>query len=136
MGTYSYFEHDADMGIIGEGESVEKAFESAAEGMFAIMAETLPVPLESEIDFEFDEEDTEIAFVRWLNYLIAYSQSRSLILGKFELKRNGTIWYGKAWGVPWNKEIVRGVEVKGATLTMLSVECKGSIWKARCIVDV
>ncbi|MDE2366260.1 MAG: archease, partial [Betaproteobacteria bacterium] len=30
----------------------------------------------------------------------------------------------------------RGVEVKGATLTMLSVKQAGAIWEARCVVDV
>lgn len=136
MEAYSYFDHDADIGIIGRGESIEKAFESAAEAVFAIMAETLPEPLESEIAFEFEEEDTEFAFVRWLNTLIAYAQSRSLILGKFEIKREGPLWHAKAWGAPWNKEIVRGVEVKGATLTMLCVEKREGGWEARCIVDV
>lgn len=136
MKTYGYFEHDADIGIIGRGESIEKAFESAAEAMFAIMAETLPELLESEIAFEFEEEDPEFAFVRWLNTLIAYAQSGSLILGKFEIKRKGALWYAKAWGTPWNKEIVRGIEVKGATLTMLSVEKQEGGWEARCIVDV
>lgn len=136
MEPYGYFDHDADIGIIGRGETVEQAFESAAEAMFAIMAETLPEPLENEIDFEFEEEDTEFAFVRWLNTLIAYAQSRSLILGKFEIRRKGAVWHAKAWGAPWCREIVRGVEVKGATLTMLCVEEQDGIWEARCIVDV
>lgn len=135
MKAYGYFDHDADIGIIGRGESIEKAFESAAEAVFAIMAETLPEP-QSEIAFEFEEEDTEFALVHWLNTLIAYAQSRSLILGKFEIKREGALWHAKAWGVPWNKKIVRGVEVKGATLTMLCVEKRENIWEARCIVDV
>lgn len=136
MEPYGYFDHDADIGIIGRGETVEQAFESAAEAMFAIMADTLSEPLENEIDFEFEEEDTEFAFVRWLNTLIAYAQSRSLILGKFEIRREGTVWHAKAWGTPWCREIVRGVEVKGATLTMLCVEEQDGIWEARCIVDV
>ena len=136
MDAYSYFEHDADIGIIGRGSSVEEAFESAAKATFAIMAETLPEALENEIGFEFEEEDVEFALVRWLNLLIAHAQSRFIVLGRFEIKREGSQWHSRAWGAPWGDEIVRGVEVKGATLTMLSVKEKAGLWEARCIVDV
>ena len=136
MDEFAYFDHDADIGIIGRGSTMESAFESAAKAMFAIMAEELPEPLESEISFAFEEEDVEFALIRWLNYLLAYAQSRAVVLGRFELRHEGSFWRTKAWGVPWSKEIVRGVEVKGATLTMLSVEEQEGLWEARCIVDV
>ena len=134
--SFDYFDHDADIGIIGKGMTLEAAFESAAKAMFAIMAEEVPEPLEIEISFAFEEEDVEFALVHWLNYLLAHAQSRSIILGRFELRREGVLWRAKAWGAPWKKEIVRGVEVKGATLTMLSVEEKRGLWEARCIIDV
>lgn len=136
MDGYAYFDHDADIGIIGKGETLEAAFESAAKAMFAIMAEELPEPLEIELSFEFEEENREFALIHWLNYLLAHAQSRSIVLGRFQLRRKGTLWQAKAWGSPWKKEIVHGVEVKGATLTMLSVEEKAGLWEARCIVDV
>ena len=136
MEEYAYFDHDADIGIIGKGPTLEAAFESAAKAMFAIMAEKVPEPLEIEISFVFEEEDSEFALIHWLNYLLAHAQSRSIILGRFELRREGVLWSAKAWGAPWKKEIIRGVEVKGATLTMLSVEEKAGLWQARCIVDV
>ena len=136
MEEFAYFDHDADIGIIGRGRTMESAFESAAKAMFAIMAEELPEPLEIEVSFAFEEEDVEFALVRWLNYLLAHAQSRAVVLGRFELRHEGSLWRTKAWGVPWSKEIVRGVEVKGATLTMLSVEERAGLWEARCIVDV
>jgi len=136
MDEYAYFDHDADIGIIGRGATLEAAFESAAMAMFAIMADVLPGPLEAEVSFDFEEEDAEFALVHWLNGLLAYAQSRSIILGRFELRREGVHWHAKAWGSPWNKEMIRGVEVKGATLTMLSVKEKAGVWEARCIVDV
>lgn len=136
MDAYAYFDHDADIGIIGRGATIESAFESAAAAMFAIMAEELPGPLDRVIEFVFEEDDVEFALVRWLNYLLAHAQSRAVVLGRFELRREGSNWHAKAWGVPWNREIVHGVEVKGATLTMLSVEEREGLWEARCIVDV
>ncbi|MDX1295074.1 MAG: archease [Sulfurimonadaceae bacterium] len=136
MDAYSYFEHDADIGIIGRGHSVEEAFESAAKAVFAIVSETVPEDPEQEVVFEFDEEDVEYALVRWLNFLIAYAQSDHLLLSCFELTREGKHWLGRAWGSPWHETMKRGVEVKGATLTMLSVAEKEGLWEARCIVDV
>ncbi len=44
MEQYGYFEHDADIGIIGRGATPEAAFESAAEAVFAIMAEGVEGP--------------------------------------------------------------------------------------------
>ncbi len=136
MEEFAYFDHDADIGIIGRGVTLEHAFESAAEAMFAIMAEKLPRKLEEEVAFTLEEEDVEFALVRWLNTLLAEAQSRSIVLGRFELRREGSLWHTRAWGAPWNREIVRGVEVKGATLTMLCVEERAGLWEARCIVDV
>ena len=98
--SFDYFDHDADIGIIGKGMTLEAAFESAAKAMFAIMAEEVPEPLEIEISFAFEEEDVEFALVHWLNYLLAHAQSRSIILGRFELRREGVLWRAKAWGTP------------------------------------
>ena len=136
MSRYGYFDHDADIGIIGRGETVEAAFESAAEAMFAIMYESRFPVMEETVCVTFDEEDTELALVRWLNLLLAHAQSRSLVLGRFQIKREASHWSGIARGTPWRKEMPRGVEVKGATLTMLSVTERAGLWEARCIVDV
>ena len=136
MSSYTYFDHDADIGIVGRGKTLEGAFVAAAEAMFAIMAPIPPERPEVPVSFSFEEEDCELALVRWLNTLIYYAQSRSLLLGKFALKREGALWHGEAWGEAWSPQRERGVEVKGATLTMLSVAETEGLWEARCIVDV
>ncbi|MCJ7765026.1 MAG: archease [Thiovulaceae bacterium] len=63
MDEFGYFDHDADIGIRGRGRTVERAFESAAEAVFAIMAETVPEPLDEVVTFSFEEEDAEFALV-------------------------------------------------------------------------
>jgi SHS2 domain-containing protein len=50
--------------------------------------------------------------------------------------QNGLLWKVEARGEPWREELERGTEVKGATLTMLSVRHSESGWEARCVVDV
>lgn len=136
MGEFSYFEHDADIGIAGFGSTLEAAFESAAEALFSIQADLSEIRPAMKIDVEFVEEDTEYALVTWLNRLICEAQCGKLALCRFRLERDGKVWHGEAMGEPWHDAMTRGVEVKGATLTMLSVKHDGASWEARCIVDV
>lgn len=42
-GGYSYFEHDADAGVIGRGSALEEAFEAAAQATFARMTDLASV---------------------------------------------------------------------------------------------
>jgi protein archease len=59
------------------------------------------------------------------------------VFRRFELSRDGSRWTGRAWGETWRADLERGTEVKGATLTMLSVrQSAGAGWEARCVVDV
>jgi SHS2 domain-containing protein len=132
----AYFEHDADIGIVGRGPTLERCLEAAAEAVFAIMAELSAIAPEVEVMLEFRESDPEFALVTWINLLLAAARERGLALSRFELAREGERWRGRAWGAPWRKGQERGTEVKGATLTMLSVKPGREGWEARCVVDV
>ena len=133
---YGYFEHEADIGVAGRGATVEAAFVAAAQATFAIMCPPARVEPVARIDVAFDEDDVEIALVTWLNLLLAHARERGLALGAFALRREAGRWIGEAWGEPWSAKHDRGTEVKGATLTMLSVREGPAGWEARCVVDV
>ncbi len=135
-GTPDYFEHDADIGIIGRGSSLEGAFVSAARAVFSLMTDAAGVAPRHRVLVEFREPDVELALVTWLNLLIAHAAERGLALGAFELSREGERWRGEARGEPWREGLERGIDVKGATLTMLCVREAGGMWEARCVVDV
>ncbi len=134
--TYEYFDHDADVGIIGYGATLEEAFIAAAEAVFAQMVDPSQVRLQRVVRVEFEEEDPELALVTWLNLLLAEAKAQGLALASFELTRRNGKWYGAGWGEPWREGLEPGVEVKGATLTMLSVRQTERGWEARCVVDV
>ncbi len=134
--AHGYFEHGADMGIIGRGATVEEAFVSAARAMFAIQTELGPVQSHEAMELHFEESDAELALVKWLNGLLAVSRERGMAFREFGLAREGDRWRGWARGEPWRDGLVRGTEVKGATLTMLSVARSATGWEARCVVDV
>lgn len=131
-----YFDHDADIGIIGLGETIEICFADAASSMFLLTCDLSKVHLTQIITFEFEEDDLELAFVTWLNLLIAKAQEHHLIFADFRLQHEGKKWKATVAGEKWREGLERGIEVKGATLTMLSVRKVDHIWEARCIVDV
>ncbi|HEY4998567.1 MAG TPA: archease [Usitatibacter sp.] len=134
---YGYFDHDADVGVIGRGKFIESAFVAAARAVFALISDIGAIARRERIPIEFEEADVELALVRWLNLLLAHAAERGLALGEFALQRDGARWKGEAWGERWREGLERGTDVKGATLTMLSVAQRGSEgWEARCVVDV
>lgn len=133
---FGYFDHDADLGIMGCGPTPEAAMEAVAEAMFGVMTDLAAVRPEQEIEVQFEEEDPELALVTWLNLLLAHAQSRRLVLCRFRLHRSGYQWTGTAAGQPWTAGLERGVEVKGATLTQLALTRQDGGWQARCVVDV
>ena len=135
-GGHDYFEHDADIGVAGRGATVEESFESAAAATFAIMVDLTAVRPEQSVTLAFEEADVEIALVRWLNLLLGLSHERGLVFSRFWIERDGVNWRGGASGEPWRRDLERGVEVKGATLTMLQVREDRDGWIARCVVDV
>jgi SHS2 domain-containing protein len=135
-GSSSYFEHDADVGIIGRGPTLERAFESAAEATFAIMVDPRSLRELQEVPISFTEDDTELALAQWLNALLGAAREQGVVFRRFSLAREGPRWSGRAWGEPWREDMERGTEVKGATLTMLSVRQTEGGWEARCVIDV
>ncbi len=134
--SYDYFDHEADIGIIGRGATLEEAFVQAAKAVFAYMVDINQVQNKRTIQVQFKEEDIELALVEWLNSLLGEARQAGLVFSHFKLHRENNSWYGEASGEPWNDSLERGTEVKGATLTMLSVKQKEGMWDARCVVDV
>ena len=115
---------------------MERAFEAAARATFAIMTDIATVRQAESVPVEFEETDPELALVRWLNSLLGSAREHGMVFGHFRIERDGGHWRGSASGEKWRPELERGVEVKGATLTALSVRQLADGWDARCVVDV
>jgi len=132
-----YFNHDADIGIIGWGDNVETALVNAAYAAFALMTDISQIKPRHYITITFEESNVEFALVRWINNLLPEARAHNLALCQFQLTRFNNYWSGKAWGEPWRDDIERGTEVKGATLTELKViQLPTQKWQAQCVVDV
>jgi SHS2 domain-containing protein len=101
---YDYFDHDADTGVIGRGGTLPEAFVHAAEATFALMCDPVTVEPREKIEFEFDEDDVELALVAWLNGLLAHANERGLALGRLSWRRvlTGVERLGGTWRPTWS----------------------------------
>lgn len=136
MQGVDYFDHDADIGIVGRGATLEAAFAAAARAVFMLVTDLDAVAPQERVEIEFEEGDIEMALVTWLNALLGRAAELGLVFARFEIARDGDRWRGSASGERWREDLVRGIEVKGATLTALRVGEADGLWEARCVIDV
>ena len=134
---YETFEHEADIGVRGFGDSIEGAFANAALAMYSVMVNVDAILQKEMRTIIVSAPDTELLLVEWLNALLALSDIERMVFSQFEVRIEGTSLTGMAWGEALDK--VRHeprVEVKGATYHMLSVNERDGGFIAQCVVDV
>ena len=133
---YDYFEHQADVGIIGIGNTLEEAFVEGAKAMFQVMCEIKDVEAKEEVKIEVDASDQETLFVEWLNALLAQKDIKDMLFSDFDVKIEGNTLKGVARGetMDLDKHEVK-TEVKAATYSQLKI-VKDKDYKVQCVVDV
>jgi SHS2 domain-containing protein len=134
---YEYFEHQADVGIIGYGKTLEEAFVEGAKAMFQVMCEIKNVKAVKKIKIEVEGNDKETMFIEWLNDLLAKKDIEDMFFSEFEVKIDGNKLIGLAKGekMDLDRHQVK-VEVKAATYAQLKVEEVDKGYKVQCVVDV
>ena len=135
--NYETFEHEADIGIRGFGDSMAEAFENAACAMYSVMVNIQTIEPKEKRSVAVSAPDRELLLIEWLNALLSLSDIERMVFSKFEVKIDGTSLIGTAWGEALDR--VRHqphVEIKGATFHMLSVQELDNRYVAQCVVDV
>ncbi len=85
--SYEYFEHQADIGIRGKGNTLAEAFEQAALAMFEIMVDTIDLnPTESQI-VEIEADNSEELLISWLSELLFLKDVENKIFSRFEISK-------------------------------------------------
>ena len=138
---FEYFDHEADIGIVGYGRNLEEAFEQGAKAMFNIMADINTIKCERKVDIEVRANDKEALFIEWLNELLARKDIEGMLFSEFDVrieeKGNMLVLKGIAKGEKINYEKHRvDIEVKAATYSQLKIEKIDGMWKVQCVVDV
>ncbi|MDH3622532.1 MAG: archease [Myxococcales bacterium] len=138
MPSWEHFPHEADIGVRGQGDSPEVAFEQAALGLTAVITEPGSVRAEEAVTITCEAPSLDVLFVDWLNALIYEMTTRSMLFGRFQVKIDGLRLSGQAEGEPVDRQRHEPVvEPKGATFTELQVDQNDEgQWVAQCVVDV
>lgn len=135
---WEHFQHAADIGVRGIGQTLAEAFEQAALAMTAVIVDPERVAASEPVAIEVSVPDRELLLTEWLNALIYEMATRRMLFARFEVSIEGDLLRATAWGE--QIDVARHsptVEIKGATYTELSVrQAADGTWHAQCIVDV
>jgi SHS2 domain-containing protein len=131
------FEHGADIGIRGFGQTIAEAFENTAIALYSVMVNVHAVEPNEKRTIVVSAPDQELLLVEWLNALLSLSDIEHMVFSKFKVKMEGTSLTGTAWGEKLDQERHEpNVEIKGATYYMLKVAKADGRFVAQCVVDV
>jgi len=135
---WEHYSHPADMGVRGFGPTKEQAFEQAALGLTAVIADLDRIEPEEHIDIRCEADDDELLLAAWLNKLLFEMAMRRMLFSKFDVGFEAGHLRAKAWGEKLDIQKHRPtVEVKAATYADLKVQRdENGAWMAQCIVDV
>ncbi len=134
---YETFEHQADIGIRGFGQTIEEAFEHAAIALYSVMVNVATIEPNEMRTLSVTAPDLELLFVEWLNALLSLSDIERMVFSRFEVSISGKSLTGRAWGEHLDQ--IRHqphVEIKAATYHMLCVKKEHDRFVAQCVVDV
>ncbi len=135
--VFKTYEHQADIGLIGEGSTLAKAFEEGAKAMFSVMSDLKSVKPAKKVAINCAAHDSEALFVEWLNALLAQKDIKNMMFSKFEVKIKDGKLTGAAYGEKMDvKKHKIMVEVKAATYSQLKIWKEKGKFFARCVVDV
>jgi SHS2 domain-containing protein len=135
---WEHFHHEADIGVRGEGDTVEAAFEQCALALTAVVLDPALIDPMEELHLQCSAPDLELLLTDWLNALIYEMATRKLLFSRFHVSIRGEELSAMVRGEPMDPRRHRpAVEVKGATYTELEVrETATGSWIAQCVVDV
>ncbi|RLI67777.1 archease [Candidatus Heimdallarchaeota archaeon] len=135
---FEYFEHEADVGIVGIGKTLEEAFEEAAKAMFNVEVDISRVECKEKVEVECSADNVEELFIEWLNSLLAEADMRNMVFSEFgitELSEHYLKGYACGEKLDAEKHKVK-TEVKAATYSQLKIEEKDGLFYVKCVVDV
>ncbi|MDX1302850.1 archease [Photobacterium sp.] len=134
---WEHFEHEADIGVRGTGNTLASAFEQAALAMSAIITDLSLIRPIDEVTITCDDADQELLLADWLNALIFTMSTHKMLFSQFDVYIHHGHLEATARGEPINvKRHQPAVEIKGATYTELAVHQSQDLWIAQCVIDV
>ena len=143
---WRHSEHTADVLIEAWGRTLEESLEEAARAVYEVVTDTSRVKPVRRIDIEVEGFDLYNLIYRWIEEMIAYTDSEGLVFSMFRVCR---IIEGKGDEEPWR--IVSSVWgerfdperhehrtiVKAMTYAQMEVKRDANgCWKTQFVVDI
>ena len=143
MKEFEIIEHTADVGIIAYGKNKKEVFINAAKGMFDIITGGNKTLKENFCDrIRVEADNLESLLFAWLNELLYISETKLVILNKFDIKdlSNSKI-SAEVRGLKINRlnpKIEIEKEIKAVTYHWLEIKKdeKSGLWRAQVIFDI
>lgn len=85
-------EHPSDVGISAHGESLQEAFEEAAQGLMAIILDPAEVRPQTALPVSITAADYEQLLVRWLSEILYLYDGRRFSCTEFSIHELGPTW--------------------------------------------
>jgi len=135
---WEHFDHQADIGIRGQGRTLAEAFEQAAVALIAVITPPERVRPRELVIIHCEAPDQEMLLADWLNAILREMSVLKMIFSRFEVRIEAGRLEAHLWGEPLDgPRHEPAVEVKGASYHDLRVEQDGQgVWTAQCVVDV
>ncbi|RMF23437.1 MAG: archease [Deltaproteobacteria bacterium] len=135
---WEHFDHGADIGVRGIGRTLSEAFEQVGLALTAVVTAPSAVRPEQCVEIECRAQGADMLLVEWLDALVYRMATGRMLFSRFDVEIDGDCLRANVFGEPVDRDRHRpAVEVKGPTLTALSVErTSAGLWKAQCVVDV
>ena len=142
MKKFEILEHTADIGIIAYGKTKREIFINAAKGMFNIIVGNNSNLINNNFSYKITlkAKSLEDLLVAWLNELLYISETKLVILNKFEIKdlSNSKI-EAEVEGIKINPPSVKiEKEIKATTYHCLEIKKdeESGLWSAQIIFDI
>ena len=134
---WEHFSHEADIGLVGIGPTMAESFRQAAFALTAVVTDPALVRPTIGVPIVCTAPTDDLLLVEWLNGIVYEMSTRRMLFGDFAVETCDGELRATAWGETVDPERHEpAVEVKGATLTALTVRSDSTGWRAQCVVDV
>ena len=140
-GTWTWFDHTADIGLEVAAPSLESLFSTAAHALFDLLieptADRQPSCLMKRV-IEIDANNPPELLVRWLAELLYIHETSSMVLTRVHIRElSDDRIAGDVLWEPFDRSRHRlRREIKGVTYHQVCVEQQPAGWRARLVLDV
>jgi SHS2 domain-containing protein len=147
---HEHFEHKADIGVRGVGNTLEQAFEEAGVALTEILTDTSRINPKKAHKMELQSTDYAALLVDFLNELLYLKDKKKMLYSKFRINLGKTNVVGETGAVKemvtlkatvfgekinYNKHNMK-TDAKAATYSELFAGEKNGKFIAQCVVDV